>query len=42
MALTITDTEGGNGQRMRRPAARGARMQARAVCVGGKEGPWLS
>jgi hypothetical protein len=38
MALWITDTRGGNGRRMRRPAERGARVQARAVFVGHGQG----
>jgi hypothetical protein len=42
MALIITDTGGGNSRRMRRPAERGTRMQARAVFVSEKEGPWHS
>jgi len=37
MALWITDTGGGNRRRMRRPAERGARLQARAVFVGRSE-----
>ena len=34
MALIITDTTGGNPQRMRCAAGRGARLQARPVFVG--------
>jgi hypothetical protein len=42
MALLITDTTGGNPQRMRCAAGRGARLQVRAVFVGVKEGLWHS
>jgi hypothetical protein len=42
MALMITDTRGGSSRRMRQPAERGTRMQARAVFVGGKERVWPS
>jgi hypothetical protein len=42
MALLITDTTDGNPQRMRCAAGRGARLQARAVFVGVKEGLWHS
>ncbi len=38
MALWITDTGGGDRRRMRRPAERGTRPQARAVFVGRSEG----
>ncbi|MEO6281091.1 hypothetical protein [Roseateles sp.] len=42
MALMITDTIGGNRQRMRCPAERGERMQALAVFVRQPDGgtPW--
>jgi hypothetical protein len=42
MALMITDTRGGYSRRMRRPAERGARMQARALFVWDQEGLWRS
>ena len=42
MALLITDTPGGNPQRMRCADGRGVRMQAHAVFVEWKEGLWHS
>ena len=42
MALLITDTTGGNPQRVRCAAGRGKRLQTLAVFVGGKEGLWRS
>ena len=42
MALLITDTTGGYPRRPRCAAGRGARLQARAVFVGVKEGLWHS
>jgi hypothetical protein len=42
MVLMITDTTGGNPQRMRCAAGRGTRLQARAVFVGEKECVWHS
>jgi hypothetical protein len=42
MALLITDTTGGDPQRLRCADGRGARLQARAVFVGVKEGQWHS
>jgi len=40
MALLITDTAGGNPQRMRCADGRGKRLQARTGFVGEKECPW--
>ena len=40
MALLMTDTTGGNPQRMRCAAGRGARLQAGAVFVGAKKVVW--
>jgi len=42
VALLITDTNGGNPQRLRCADVRGARLQARAVFVAEKEGLWHS
>ncbi len=40
MALLITDTHDGNPQGMPCAGMRGTRLQAGAVFVGEKEGPW--
>jgi hypothetical protein len=40
MALLITDTNGGNPQRLRCADGRGKRLQALAVFVLGKEVVW--
>ncbi len=42
MALLITDTRGGSGRGMPRPAERGLRMLALVVFVWGQEGLWHS
>lgn len=42
MALMITDTYGGNQQRMRWAAVRRPRLHARAVFVREQEGLWHS
>jgi hypothetical protein len=42
MALMITDTGGGNRQRMRCPAARARGLQAEGEFVGEQEGLWHS
>ena len=42
MALLITDTAGGNLQRMRCADGRAGRLQASGVLVGGREGLWHS
>ena len=42
MALLITDTDGGNPQRLSCAGVRGARMQAGAVFVCGKVVLWHS
>ncbi len=42
MALMITDTVGGNWQRMRCPASRDRGLQAEVVFIGDQEGLWHS
>ena len=42
MALIITDTSGGNRQRMRCPAARARGLQAEGEFVEDREGLWRS
>ncbi len=42
MDLWITETTGGNLQRMRCTGGRGARLHARAAFVRVKGGPWHS